>query len=389
MNDTETRLRDYLNAKAGTVPESAHGPGLAEPTRSRHLPVLLSAAAVVLVVGLAATLLNHVGSGGAEPAGKPPVNPYGPPGALTSDLPRVPYKVINKNSSTLLDGAQAVRLPAGVDTVFSRRVEGGWLADQSDEPGDYKSGVLLANGTFRQVGPELTDMPVLSPDRTQVAMARYVKGANQGQILVVDLATGREIAHTPLGSAPLVRGWNKDGVWFTSGEHDSPPTVGSIHVWQPGDGKPKTVDVPGYSGTLDVPTEPGNVVITTGTMGHECMLAGSLDDGKFVQQRKFCSTSKGAVYPVLAPDGKTMLDTAANQAVNVSTGKTVQFQLPDPIQTWPEPVFEDSANVLVKTERQPKNNRGNGIEQLFRCDVTSGACKLVMKEASNVRLSMP
>ena len=48
MNDTETRLRDYLHAKAtGTVPGDTHGPGpeFGEPTRHRSwLPITAVAA---------------------------------------------------------------------------------------------------------------------------------------------------------------------------------------------------------------------------------------------------------------------------------------------------------------------------------------------------------
>ncbi|MFD7157762.1 hypothetical protein ACFV9C_24390 [Kribbella sp. NPDC059898] len=390
MNDTENRLRDYLHTQAAdAVPADAHGPGpeFGEPTRARHWPVLLSAAAVVLVLGLAATFLTHLGSGNADPAGRP-TNVYAPPGALTADLPKVPYTITKNNVSTLYDDGQAVRLPAGVETYFSRRVDGGWLA-QSDGPGDFKAGVLLQNGTFRQVGPERSDMPTLSPDRTQVAVVHSTAGTDLGQVLVLDLRTGREVSRTPVGSVPLLRGWNKDGIWFSNGEHDSPPTIGTLYVWRPGSGEPQRVSVPGYAGSLDVPAEPGNVVVTTGTIGHECLVAGSLSDGKFVQQRKFCSTSTAAVYPVLAPDGRTMLDTGANQAVDLGTGRTTKFQLPDAITAWPEPVFEDAAHVLLLTERQPKGGHGDILQQLFRCDVTSGACKLVMKDGSNLKLSKP
>ena len=63
MNDTETRLRDYLNAKADTVPDSAQGPGLeldstGTSTRRRWVPMAGAAAGIAAVLTLSVPFLH-------------------------------------------------------------------------------------------------------------------------------------------------------------------------------------------------------------------------------------------------------------------------------------------------------------------------------------------
>jgi len=386
MTDTESRLRDYFQSQADTVPATDEGPGLDERHHSRHWPVLLSAAAIALVVGLTATLLTHFGPDESDPTS----TTVEPPGPLTAELPKIPYTTTKGGVTTLHDGAQSVVLPMGVDTYFSSRIDSGWLANRDIAPGDFTVGVLQPNGTYRPLGPARSDMPTASPDRTQVAVARYVEGKNEGQILVLDVRTGKEIAHTPIGSAPLMKGWNKDGIWFSSGEHDSPPQSPTLFVWRPGSGLPQQVSVPGFDGGRAIPAETGNIVLATrkGT-NDRCLKAGTLQDGKFVVQREYCDKGIKAEYPVLSPDGRTMLHTNENLAIDIRTGKTTKFKLPDPIQAWPEPIFEDAVHVVLLSERQPKGGLGEVFQQVFRCDVTTGDCKLVLKDGGNVKLSKP
>jgi hypothetical protein len=384
MTDTEDRLRDYFQSRAGAVPDSDEGPGLDETPRSRHWPVLLSAAAIALVLGLTATVLTRLGPDDSQPAA-PSGTASTAPGPLTDELPKIPYTTTKGTVTTLHDGAQTVVLPAGVDNYFSRRIDGGWLADRYTADG-FSAGILQPNGTYRQLGPAGSDMPTASPDRTQVAVARYVPGKNQGQILVLDVRTGKEIAHTPIGSAPLVSGWNKYGIWFTSGEHDSPPKLPTLFVWRPGSGQPQKVSVPDFEGTRAMPPGTDNFVLGTRKGNERCLNAGTLQDNKFVVQRAYCDKGIKVQYPVLSPDGRTMLHTNANLAIDLQTGKTTKFKLPDPIQAWPEPVFEDATHLILLTERLVKSDI---VQELFRCDVTTGTCKLVLKDGSNVKLSLP
>ena len=87
MNDTETRVRDYLHAKAGTVPDSAHGPGLeldttGTSTRRGWVPIALAAAGIAAVLTLAVPFLHGL----AKPD-QPSVATHPTPGPLPTGRP--------------------------------------------------------------------------------------------------------------------------------------------------------------------------------------------------------------------------------------------------------------------------------------------------------------
>ena len=364
MTDTETRLRDYLHTQAATVPDDAEGPGPAEPRKSRHWPVLAAAAAIVVVVVLAASLLTRSSGDRPEPAKRP-----APP--VSGTAPQVPYTVYNENA--LHDGKQAVRIPKGVDGYFFGRAGGGWLGMLMPRPGAFRPIILLPNGTYRAIGPDRSGGQVLSPDRKQVALYHYLSNA-RGQVIVVDVRSGQQVAQLPAAAGqPTILGWNQDGVWLDRGKT-------GLVVWQPASGRQRPVSIAGFDGSAAIPPAAGTVVVSAKVDGKRCLKAGALRDDGFKVSREYCDDEPEQLYPVLSPNGRTMIQSARAEAIDISTGEVTKLKLPDRmIDTLPLPVFEDGTQLLTLTE---KVGAGGVVEQqLFRCDVTSGECKVLVKDA--------
>lgn len=371
MTDTETRLRDYLHSQAAAVPETAQGPGFEPPAHRRHWPVLAAAAAIAVIAVLAASLLTRSGST-VEPA-----RPPGPP--VSGAAPQVPYTA----GKTLHDGKQAVRIPAGLGQYFFGRVAGGgWLGSLTPGVGKFQVGVLSPNGALRPIGPTRSGSQVLSPDRKQVALYHYLSNT-RGQVLVFDLASGKQVAQLPAAPGqPDMLGWNQDGLWMNKGK-------AGLVVWQPATGKQRTVSVPGFSGTAAIPPATGTVVLSAKVDGKRCLRAGVLRDDGFKVLREYCDNGPELLYPLLSPDGRTMVNSAVSEAIDIGTGRVTKLKLPS--RMWdvlPLPVFENGQDLITLTD----GGAGAGgvvKQQLFRCDVTSGECKLLMKDASDVTIQMP
>ncbi len=120
---------------------------------------------------------------------------------------------------------------------------------------------------------------------------------------------------------------------------------------------------------------------------NRCLKAGVLRGTTFEGQRGHCDQGEEAQYPVLSPDGRTMIHSLQKVAVDVATGKVTKLQLPDRMLDWPEAVFEDATQLLALNERD--GDHGVIHRELYRCDVTTGACKLLVKDAGNVTLQQP
>jgi hypothetical protein len=377
MNDTETRLRDYLQATADTVPDNAPGLDL-ETSGSRHRrrwPVALAAAAIAVVLVLAASFLTRLAPTEPDPAGLP--------GPVSGEAPRVPYTVSEKRVSTLHDGEQQVRITFPSDGYFRGRVGGGWLALKMPANRILQAGILLPDGSFRPVGPPRGESPVLSPDGSQVVLVAR-RADQKGRVVVIDVRTGREIASTPVQArVPLVLGWNKSGIWMSHDETNKPELL----VWQPGSGQPQPVTAPDFDGARAIPGTTDKVVLSTRAGENRCLKAGVLRGTNFEIQREYCDQGPEQQYPVLSPDGRTMIHSLQKVAVDLATGKVTKLQLPDHMLDWPEAVFEDATHLLALT--QPEDVMGAIPRKLFRCDVTTGACKLLVEDAANITLQQP
>ncbi|MFK4086411.1 hypothetical protein ACI2LF_20035 [Kribbella sp. NPDC020789] len=367
MTDTESRLRDYLDAKAATVPPNEQGPGLLADVR-RHRPVwplLATAASVAAVLALTVTVLTHVGPDKPAPASNPAARPQG-----------VPFTVIDaKGKVTLYDGDRKVQRPANIDSI-SARVGDGWVAGYYKEP-HANVVILKADGTYRAIGPEWSDTPVVSPDGKQIAMVVHEKrGADSGRLAVFDVASGAEVATVPLPKyQTALSGWNSTGIWINS--HDfGPPFIEELRVWRPG--TPEAQQVPISKGTSAVATRPdtATVAITTDSGKKQCIQAASLKDGRLEVEREYCDSRVQAAYPVVSTDGQRLLHSLAKVVIDVPTGKTTKLKLQNSIVTWPKPIFEDATHVLVVTS--PKGY--DFPQQLHRCDALTGDCTLLRTE---------
>ncbi|GAA1692117.1 hypothetical protein GCM10009745_41860 [Kribbella yunnanensis] len=394
MNDTESRLRDYLDTKAATIPSTSQGPGLLEdlPRRRPVWPILATAASVAAVLALTVTVLTHLGPDKAAPAAPP-----------TDAAPKVPYTVTNTNwKGSVYDGSQTVRLPNGVTTVASR-VDAGWLINGGAKS---PSGILTADGKVRPLGPKMSFGPILSPDRKQVAMTIYPTSTTT-RIAVYDLAGGTEVSSiaSPSRMAGTVN-WNKDGIWLDSGD---PYAEERLYVWKPGQPSARPVQVPGgffssataansdmvvfAKGAERTKPKPGQNFATTrptpkgsGPEPERCFQIGVLRDAALDVRREYCDKGFQALYPVISPDGGKVLHSVESLTIDVATGKTTKLDLPDEIESWPSPVFEDATKVLVVTRPE----MGKGPQRLYRCEVTTGECKLLRTEKDNrITLARP
>jgi hypothetical protein len=372
MTDTETRLRDFLQSQADTIPETAQGPGLEEPVRRRHWPVLAAAAAIAVVLAVSATYLARF-SGDDVPEPAAPVS---------TAAPKVPYTV----GTTLHDGDQQVRIPKGVDGFFFGRIDGGWLGMSVPNPGHFQAGVLGENGKFRPIGPDRSDGTTLSPDRKQVAVVHY-RSTTLADLVIVDIKSGKAVSTTPLTYQPTLRGWNQTGLWMSN----ETATTSTLMVWQqPGSGQPQTVDLPDFEGGLSAPADTDTITVSTRHGDDRCLKAGVLSNGAFKILRQYCDTGPASYYPLTAPDGRRMVNSDANLVMDLRTGKIIKLQLPagQQMNDFPPAQFED-ANQLILITRPPEPGDPGKKQSLYRCDVRSGECAVLQKNASKITLQEP
>lgn len=373
MNDTETRLRDYLQAKASTVADTAEGPGLdLDGPGHRRWPVILAAAAIAAVLVLTASFLTRQNGNQIAPSG-PPVPP--PTGA-----PRVPYLTQSRTATTLHDGPRRVAVKQRINFV-NGRVAAGWLTSISG-PGPQPASILLPDGRFIPVGPAKGNFPTLSPDRSQIAVSTAYVG-EKGRIVVIDIRTGKQVASTKdLGATPALLGWNQDGIWTSLGG-----VTDKVMLWKPGQAQPRTVAIPGTTGGAVVQAGTRTTLVTSVSGGAQCIKAGFVDGDKFKVLRESCHQGPGHPYPVLSPDGRVMVNSLKKEAVDIVTGKVTRLDVPDEMLDWPEPVFEDATNLLVVSQRELEH--GQLARSLYRCNVAGGACVLIMKNADDLTLQKP
>jgi hypothetical protein len=387
MNETETRLRDYLQATANTIPDDAESPGLDEPAaHRRHVwPVVLAAAAIAAILVLTVPLLTRL-------------NKNDPAPAVSGDSLGIPYIVFNGldlpagdptvSESILHDGKQTIPV-ADSSYAVDGRAGGGWMTATMDKPGGTsRIGILQPDGKVRPIGPPNAAYFELSPDRTQVATT-VPDGKGKTRVVVIDISSGKEVADVTLPHQTTVLwGWNKDGIWLAEDYIVKvQPTV-----WQPTTGQLTTVAVPDFDLGLVAPGGTDTVLVTTRRGENWCLKAGTLSGGKLSIARDYCGTGGRSIYPVLSPDGRTIINTEQKVAVEVATGKVTKLDLKGELMGFPQPIFEDTSHLLVTPLAQPSpqsppktplpteggTRRLVTSQEVYRCDVTTGSCKVAL-----------
>jgi hypothetical protein len=405
MNETETRLRDYLQATANTIPDDAESPGLDEPAaHRRHVwPVVLAAAAIAAVLVLTVPLLTRLNNNQPAPAAGSGES-LGIPYILSSGSQRaMPDDKSDASDRTLHDGKQTVPMDGSSHGVDGR-AGGGWLTAMLGKPGASRIGILQPDGAIRPIGPLNAQLFVLSPDHTQVATT-VSDGKGKTRTVVLDIKSGKEIAHITLPhQTTMLWDWNKDGIWLA----ENWKVKVQPSVWQPTTGQLTTVAVPDFDLGLVAPGGTGTVLVTTRRGDDWCLKAGTLTGGKLSIARESCGTGGRSIYPVLSPDGRTIINTEQKVAIDVATGKVTKLGLTEDLSGFPQPVFEDATHLLVAPLQQPSSavsplptkasEDQGGIRplvtssrQVYRCDVTTGACKVALTtpEGQSVSLVNP
>lgn len=393
MNDTENRLRDYLQTKADTVPDTAQGPGLelnATGTSSKRgwVPIVLAAAAIGAVLVLAVPFLTRLAD--REP-GSPAAVPTGP---VSTGAPRIPYAVTVDNNpdnpldtwwAFVQDGDKKVENP-GVKGEVLARLGGGWLVMTGyPDPKKSQAAIVAPNGKVTPLGPTGATSPVISPDGKQLAVAVAPYGGKGSRVVVVNVEGGSETATLDVPT-PAIRllGWNKDGIWLTQEPADSRP----VSVWQPGADQPREVD--GLDGNLQVVRSSDVVVqLSARSGGGYCAKAFTLGPNGPELKREYCfetaATAQTAVYVALSPDGRTMV-LSTRVAVDLTTGKATKLGIPPKFTswTWNSAAFEDPTTVIVVTDT-------SGVkpldQKMFRCSTTTGDCKPILTANPNESLT--
>ncbi|WP_427895654.1 hypothetical protein ACQHIV_17680 [Kribbella sp. GL6] len=377
MNDTENRLRDYLHTQATkTVPADAHGPGpeFGEPTRHRAwLPITAVAAGIgiLALIGIPA-LTNLADHSNPTPAGMP-TPPAPTKGPVSGAAPSIPFTVtvrdkpgelLDKWWQVLYDHGKTVRNPGTHGNVLGRFGDQGWLIE-TGAPGNTRLALLDAAGKVRPFGPRHANMPVFSPDHTQLVVAESLQfGTPQvhNRIVVLDLATGQEVA----GVVPPVKtvapvAWTEDGVLLTSVD----PANAKAYRWHPGDGQPEQLR--GVQDTIFLQAIPATgKVLDFSAKG--CPRIGRLQGDTFVPEREYCEAPEQRYQPVVSPDGRTLFNGLKMVAIDLYTGTATALKLPGQVSDYLSAAFEDPANLIVGTD-----------DAMYRCNVASGECKLLRK----------
>ncbi|WP_371400925.1 hypothetical protein OHA10_23465 [Kribbella sp. NBC_00662] len=377
MNDTETRLRDYLNAKADTVPDSAHGPGLeldstGTSTHRRWAPMALAAAGIAAVLTLAIPFLHGLTKHDDQPSvsGLPAIGP------VSAGAPKIPYTTLVQNNpdnpldtwwAAVHDGGKTVKNP-GVKGNVVARTAGGWLVNTGyPDPDKAQVAIVSTSGKVRPLGPLGGSDPWVSPDGQQFAVALSKYGRAENRVAVVDVRTGKEVSSLTVKTPNLeLIGWNKDGIWLD--EHSPDPVP--VKLWQPGSTDVRTVGTFGPS-SLHV-TRSNNIVTHITFKGDQsCVTAATLGAKGLESKREYCfKAPAAAAYVSVSPDGATMTISNIGVAVDISTGKVTKMRLPATAKWFENAIFEDPDNIIVVDESGP-------AQKLFRCAVGTGECKQV------------
>ncbi|MEV5966913.1 WD40 repeat domain-containing protein [Kribbella sp. NPDC051952] len=391
MNDTETRLRDYLHAKADTVPNSAQGPGLeldatGTTTRRGWIPIALAAAGIAAVLTLAVPFLHGLThKAPTDPAGAP-TPPAPGRGPVSGAAPSIPYTVTVQDNPdnpldtwwrTLYDHGKTVRNPGVHGNVLGRFGDNSWLI-QTGYPNTVRLAVLDPAGKVRPFGPSVATGPIYSPDHKQLAvteLSHYGTPQVRGQVVVLDPGTGKKIASLdPPAAGVQAVAWTKDGIFFGNlVQRDT-----KLYLWQPGNGQARQLR--GIQSPNFVQFIPAtNKLLDFTAKG--CPRIGVLRGDEFVAEHEYCDTPDASYGSVPSPNGRTLFNRDKKVAIDLYTGATTTLKLPGRVETaFSASVFEDPTNMILVT------SVGESNQNMYRCSVATGECKVLRTAKANEML---
>jgi hypothetical protein len=350
---------------------------LVAPRRRALVPLLAAAAVVTVIAGLA--------------YGLPALRKDDAPSAGSEGIPAlgVPYQTSDGAERLLHDGSQTVSLAkVGAVTSVVGRVANGWLVTTGEMAKPQKVGILTTAGNVEQRGPDGTATPVLSPDRSKLALVATVPGQGY-RIIVLDVASGKQLATQPIAGHSLLSGWNKAGIW-------SLQVSGSdLSVWQPGEA-PRPVTVKGIE-ALEVPGGATDRMVATIRRGQQAcvQVLVTTQPGKLAVLREVCG-GQAILYTELSPDGQVLAVPALKKAISVDDGHSVSLSgLPEQVMTT---VFEDAKHFLAleslgvldkmpytpgKPKVQLDPQPAKVSQRLVRCDVVTGSCQQLLQRPAS------
>ncbi|WP_112245709.1 hypothetical protein [Kribbella monticola] len=385
MNDTESRLRDYLTAKAGTIADDQEAPDLQPAHRHRSWPIIVAAAATAAVlIGGIPVALHVVGKDKTPPPVGGPSNELRIPYVTSADHSYLGSNAPKTGDAILHDGEQTVPSISDHATYYGR-VGGGWLTDKPHDGRPTQAGLLMPDGSFRPLGPVNSKLAVPSPDRRQIVTSLRLAN-HRTKVIVVDVATGKETASITVPRQMVrIYGWNKNGIWFGA-DYD---VKAQPMIWQPGS-DPLQLSIPNFTVTATAPPQTDRVLVSTTVGGKRCLEVGVLAGTRFAVIRRYCPKAGASAYPVLSPDGRTIVSSEQKVAVDVATGKVTALRLEHSLQGFPEPVFEDATHLITLPAPLAAGPNGRGIippgtptdehgapligAPVYRCDTTTGTC---------------
>jgi hypothetical protein len=389
--DTESRLRSYLQARAQSYPEASVPPGLpGDPGSRRRWPVLLAAAAVIAVLAATVSTVRLLDRGD--------------PATTGGTGPTMPYVLVAEDSATLHDGDTAVRLEERTSHFVLGRVADGWVVRKMvkrDQPppagglpvGVDQIGIVDRSGRFTPVGPQEVLDAVVSPDHTQVAIVSRVAG-NSARMAVFDLAAKKEVASVPVHASVSTAAWNRHGIWIHQTAVTHPVDV---YVWRPGQPQPQRVGGVTSDG-LVVAAGTTDRIIVQGSRGTGWCLRvlepRTTTPMTMTTVREHCASGRQP-YPVLSPDGRTMVLPDDRLAIEIDSGKQSSVDIPSGERSATGAYPETATSFLVVTA-QPAGSSptlsavtiGPGLEALSfpvpasvvsRCVLSSGSCSPILR----------
>ncbi|WP_328995709.1 hypothetical protein OG394_13735 [Kribbella sp. NBC_01245] len=393
MNDLDARLRDALDAAARTIPDHATGPGLTT-TEVRRGPrprtwaiAALAAAAVVAAVAVPLAIYSKdapppVASGDCP---KPPAveNPLQYPkdtrpnkewpwvnGVPFGPGPRVPFTVTGEGGGNYLqDGDLRVPLPAGKDFGVWGRVHCGWMGALGVRHGEIEGvGVLSTSGEFRSFGMPSGDGMTLSPTGERTAIVRPTQDG-KAQLVVIETATGREVASIPTDPDTEVVGWNSNGIFYMEAREESRTQLWTI------DAAPVAVETGGFRLTVWRTTDrmvlqSNNQVPKPGQQ--PCLKVVEFHQGRLNTVMQRCS--KNGTEGTLSPDGKVLVTSMGPEGLlgySVPANTPTKASTAAMISAHHETIWEDNRHIVTS------GGLGTTASVTLRCDVIDGDCEKI------------
>ncbi|GAA1598486.1 hypothetical protein GCM10009789_60570 [Kribbella sancticallisti] len=372
----DERLTDALEAAARTVPDNAVPREVPEFDGARRwrkpaLVAALAAAAVAAAVVVPLAVTDRAVQPTTAPCPAPPaveaieLGQQSYPGSQTAldrlpfgAPPKVPFLLTKDGRGYLEDRGVRVPLPSGDRYSVLGRTSCGWLVVRTKDEKKFDAGLLGSAGDFRPIGPIVDREITLSPDGTRLAYHD-----RSGPIVVLEVASGKELASYPAGVAARLDGWNTDGIWFAPNQRKL-----GVQLWRPGSAP--VVVVPD-SWRVDVTRTNGLVMVDASEGIIPCFQIAVLEDTMRLRnlQKKVCGTP----FSSLSPDGELAVTTAGTTGgFFVRSREDTPLEFPGMVGSLPPGIVWEDARHIVGTT-SPSLQR----QATVRCDVLTGACERI------------